>query len=223
MMPDPDRFDPAAPTLFLAAEGPEVWVGYSETGHWLRRIKKTGGAVEDLFPAVQEALGGQPVESVAQFLYTAGPGSLLGLRTASAAIRTWNVLFPAKGYFRMSGMVWTARRLQSLPELPPDFCLVAPARSGFWNILPATAGARPVLTDIRLEPEAVLLALPPPLFLLPHRTLKKLPRPDLTPVAEDYADLPANWGKDGIVEPGDGQLFVHETNDFTKWTPTRHR
>lgn len=216
-------FDPSLRTLFLAAEGPTVWVGFAEHSQWVRRIEKTGGAVEDFFPAVDEVLAGEPIDSVKQIVYTPGPGNLLGLRTLSAAIRTWALLFPEKGFFRMSGMVWTARRLLRQSNLAINFHLLAPARSGFWNVLHAQSNHLPSDSNLRLEPEEVVLTLAAPLYLLPHRTLKQLPRQDLIVVEEDYADLPGFWDQADLIHPASGELLLHETQDFQKWTPSRHR
>ena len=125
--------------LVVAAESGRIDAGVVRNGSWIARSGETGNAVEALAAVLSRVLGDAGVRppGLAAWIYSGGPGSLLGLRSLAMIMETWGALgCSADGILRLrfSGMVWTARHLIAARDLRA-FVLVSPWRKGAWNVL----------------------------------------------------------------------------------------
>lgn len=127
------------PTLHLDAASPAICVGLSmsddEKPCWIRVRDEAGVA---LFRAVETLLSEQrvPVADVETAIFCEGPGSLLGVRLAAMALRTWGSL-PRKKPLRVSGyrsLELIAATLLDRGEVGP-FHVIADGRRATWNVL----------------------------------------------------------------------------------------
>jgi len=192
--------------LVLDAASARVQVGWLKAGQndaWQASEAEAGTA---LFTAV-EAFG-RDLNDVEAFVYCDGPGSILGIRTAAAAIRAWSVLRerPVYGYGSLA-LVAAALGLT-------DTAVVADARRDLWHV-------QEVGQALRRVPVAEL----PARLVIPRgfRTWSK-PPPGLSEVPYDVpAMLTAARSLDLFHRTEAPDAFMHEQPSYVTWTPQIHR
>jgi len=141
--------------LVINVEGKRVDVALttprSRSGHTLdppsppnpSRFSKSleGNPVENLAPALRSVFEQAKISpgDIHCWIYSGGPGSLLGLRSLAMLLTTWEVAMRPElvRKFRFSGMVWAARELQA-QHPGQSFTLISPWRTNAWNVLHAT-------------------------------------------------------------------------------------
>ncbi len=191
--------------LVLDASSSNVQAGWltADGDRWASVTAEAGIGV---FRAVEQL--GIEVRAVGAFVLCDGPGSILGVRTAAAAIRTWCVLEP-KPVFAYHGLEALAAALGD-----PGLTLIADARRGTWHC----AGlGRPLARIATAElPDRIAMpagfrtwsALPGAVTIVPYALGQIIPR-----VLD--ADL---------CRPADApDAFLHEEPAYVQWTPKIHR
>jgi tRNA threonylcarbamoyladenosine biosynthesis protein TsaB len=194
------------PILLLDAASSRVQVGLCSGPEEMRWESSDEEAGIGLFRCI-EALE-VDLDSISAFAFCEGPGSVLGIRTAAMALRTWQVLRrrPVFGYFSLA--------LVSQGLALREASVIADARRGRWHrhrwqgalerVQPEALSGRLVM------PENFRHWTPPPpgLERVPYVLAELLPR------AID-ADLFR------AVETPDA--FLHEEPQYAIWTPGIHR
>jgi tRNA threonylcarbamoyladenosine biosynthesis protein TsaB len=194
--------------LLLDAASETIYVGLLKPGHpprWSARREEAGVG---LFRGLEDL--GADHGACGAFAFCEGPGSILGIRTAAVALRTWTVLAPRPS-FAYSSLALAATALDR-----PDVGLIADARRGRWHhhLLGGPWRRVPAaeLTGELAMPDGLRHWTPPPagtrtapydlprLFTLPAVTAADLFRPIAAPDA-----------------------FLHEEPDYAAWTPQVHR
>lgn len=192
--------------LVLDAASSRVQVGWlvkCEPEAWQSSDAEAGAA---LFTAI-EALG-HDVNTTGAFVYCEGPGSILGIRTAAAAIRAWSVLHdrPAYAYGSLA-LVATALRLTDQP-------VIADARRDLWHI--QVAGQ-----PLRRVPASEL----PARLVMPSgfRCWSTEP-PGVERVTYDVRSLLKVASDVDLLRRTDApEAFMHEPPKYVTWTPQIHR
>lgn len=196
-----------APLLLLDAASACIQVGWlgarAEEDRWAR---SEGEAGTGLFSALAE-LAGDPGDARA-FLFCDGPGSILGIRTAAMALRTWHVLAPRPMY----GYCSLALVAHALGD--PAARIIADARRETWHRF--TLGGRlervaaGELSGRLVMPEGFRHWSPPPagMTTTPYRL------PELL-AAASAADL--------FTPTEAPDAFLHEEPGYKTWTPQIHR
>lgn len=134
------------PYLLLDASGLKARVGVWGGGNWLAFRESEAGALEAIYAGVSAVLAEaqMPLGNMAAFIYVEGPGSVLGLRLAAMAIRTWQTDDAAKNQ-GVARQVWACRSLHLAAALAlaggvvPPFAVFTDARQGHWNLLKVTS------------------------------------------------------------------------------------
>jgi tRNA threonylcarbamoyladenosine biosynthesis protein TsaB len=197
-----------APLLLLDAASETIQVGCLSAQvapAWAARKEEAGVGI---FRCLEEL--GVDVATIRAFAFCEGPGSILGIRTAAMALRTWNVL-AARPSFAYSGLAVVAADLGR-----PDLGLIADARRGRWHHQTLGGAWRRVpaaeLTGDLATPEGFRHWAP-----LPAGTARvpyDLPRMFAVP-AVAAADL---------FRPVDApDAFLHAEPAYAAWTPQIHR
>jgi tRNA threonylcarbamoyladenosine biosynthesis protein TsaB len=195
-----------APLLFLDAASARVQVGLWQAngaGRWEACDEEAGiGVFRGL-----ERLGGR-VEDAGAFVFCAGPGSILGVRTVAMAIRAWTLLKP-RPVFAYSSLALVAHAVGR-----PEVGVIADARRDSWHHYQLGRGLRRVpaaeLGGELLQPENFRHWSP-----LPANTTA-------TPYA--VPELLARVGDAEIFDPTDApDAFLHEEPSYVTWTPQIHR
>jgi tRNA threonylcarbamoyladenosine biosynthesis protein TsaB len=195
-----------APLLLLDAASTRVQAGWLEAdggARWAESGEEAGIAV---FRCMEE-LGVDPRRPAA-FLFCEGPGSVLGVRVAAMAIRTWCA--------EASRPVYAYRSLALVAEAGdrPGAAVISDARRGHWHHCARGGPLRRLppadLNGALVMPEGFRhwAPLPPGTGLVPYRL------PDLLRRAAD-ADL--------FQETLEANAFLHEEPSYAAWTPTIHR
>lgn len=142
------------------------------------------------------------------FAFCEGPGSVLGIRTAAVALRTWHVLNPSP-MFAFQGLDVVARHLNR-----PELSVIADARRDTWHV--ARLGEA-----ITRMPSAGLtgeLAMP-----AGFRHWSKLPAAATT-VPYDVGAMLEATADQPLFRPVDSpDAFLHETPAYATWTPQVHQ
>ena len=182
-------------------------------------ISKMGEAGEKVFSAVTEILASAHIslESVDAFVFCDGPGSVLGIRTAAVALRTW-CLLRARPVYAYCSLAIVAHAL-ACKASRRDFAVIADARRDSWHQVAVDANGAisnlqriptSALTGALIMPEAFRhwTSLPASVETVPYALAALLP-----PLAD--ADL--------FYAAPEPDAFLHEEPVYKTWIPQVHR
>jgi tRNA threonylcarbamoyladenosine biosynthesis protein TsaB len=197
-----------SPLLLIDAASERIQAGLllaDGTRRWSSRKDEAGVGV---FQCLEEL--GVAIGSVRAFAHCEGPGSILGIRTTSMALRVWNVL-GARPLYSYVGLAVVAQAIGS-----PETAVIADARRGSWHCLRMGGTLRRVpaaeLGGELVTPEGFRHWDP-----LPAGTRS-------TPY--DLASLlsiPAVAAADLFRRTQDPDAFMHQEPSYAKWVPQIHR
>lgn len=194
------------PALVIDAASAEIQVGWLRADappawHTTREEAGTG-----VFAGVAQ-LGVDPGEAGC-FVFCDGPGSVLGIRTAAMALRTWHVLRP-RPVFAYSSLALVAH---AAGDAGTGY--IADARRDSWHHFQLGRGLRRVPTADLAGPLAMpenfrhWTPLPAALATVPYRV----------------AELLAQTADTDLLRATDApDAFLHEEPSYVTWTPQIHR
>lgn len=200
------------PLLVLDAASTRIQVGVLEgppaVWRWQSSSEEAGVG---LFTCLN-ALGFNPATAKG-FLFCEGPGSILGIRSAAAALRAWLVLAP-------DTPVWSYRSLDLALHSIDDTeaRVIADARRDSWHMAKRTAPMRRVPSSELGNSQHLYT---PENF----RSWSKLP-PGITaaPLPYDLQPLlPKILDVDLFLPAPEPDAFLHEEPSYATWTPQIHR
>lgn len=206
MIISPSEAVAAGPAVLVDCASAVVQVAALEPDGGVRWARSESEAGLGLFACLED-LSIEPLK-VGAWIYCRGPGSILGIRTAAMALRTWRVLRPAPVYAYFSlEVVARARGENRMP-------VIADARRDSWHVFTMDEGLRRVPSaDV-----AVACAMPEGFR---HWTK---PPPGTELVSYDLRDLlPRVWHERLLSPCGEPDAFLHEEPNYVTWTPRIHR
>ena len=197
-----------------------LWRLGSET-LWRQSEREAGVAIFECAAAVlAEARVG--IAELGALVFCEGPGSILSIRTAAMALRTWQAVggrpLPAFAY---RSLELVAHDLRAGGTSAP-FAVTVDARRGAWHWIEVAAGQPP--GPLQRVPAATLAAFPGNLFMpAGFRSWAQLPRPaEVVPYS-----LATLWPRQGAADllcPAPlPEAFLHEDPSYVTWTPQIHR
>lgn len=212
------------PALVIDASGNAVFVGLLHHQQWLASQRIETPALEGLFSAVDKVLtdARSSLDQVAAYIYSEGPGSVLGLRLCSMAIETWSRLYPQPAKrFAYNSLQLSAQLIRiDYPEAT-EALLVADWKKGAWNavkIRSGTIGSTEVVDDEALKTWSDAF------FHQPQRKGWQSPPSGATTVNYSPERLPEVLTGNALLRPTEGvELYSSGVNTFQKWTAERHR
>jgi len=203
-----------APLLLLDAASTRVQVALFDAqgaARWAVADEEAGVA---LFRGVESL--GVDLASVRGFAFCEGPGSILGIRTAAMALRTWTALAP-RPVFAFRSLELVAYELARHSPLE-NFSAIADARRGAWHCVEVHAGATGPLRRVTAA------ELAGPLFMPEHfRTWAVKPAETRTTSYDLATLLPRVAGADLFRATEAPDAFLHEDPSYQTWTPRIHR
>jgi tRNA threonylcarbamoyladenosine biosynthesis protein TsaB len=205
-MPSLNQIRAHFPALVIDAASAEIQVGWLRADtppvwHTTREEAGTG-----VFAGVAQ-LGVDP-GAAGCFVFCDGPGSVLGIRTAAMALRTWHVLRP-RPVFAYSSLALVAHAAGRA-----ETGYIADARRDSWHHYELGRGLRRVPTADLAGP----LAMPEN-----FRSWTPLPA-GLASVPYRVADLLAQTADADLLRATDApDAFLHEEPSYVTWTPQIHR
>jgi tRNA A37 threonylcarbamoyladenosine modification protein TsaB len=213
---------PTAPTLVIDGSGSTIFTGViGQNGKWLAQYEQVGAPLESLFPSVEVTLADAQLNfsDLRSFVYSEGPGSVLGLRLCAMAIETWSRLYPQSAhYFSYNSLQLTAALICiDRPELD-NVLLVSDWKKGAWNAVKINSGqAGPT----EVVDDTTIANWPGPLYHLPQR--KGWQKPPLNAEPLEYRPQRLVEVLDILTRTEGVKLYASGINVFQKWTPDRHR
>lgn len=212
------------PFLVLDAAMPTLSVGIWEKGRWRALETSDNGALETLTAMVRNCLCmcDCSLADIKGFLYCEGPGSLLSLRVAVMALRTWQSLATAPPpIYAYRSLELAARALLHIYEAGPDFAILAPARRRLWWHLPCRNGATAELREISSEKAHQLSS---PLYYLPQRKAWQAPPPHAAVMDYDLSRFAPLLDQPGLSHPAPSTpIFPADAPEYVKWQGNRHQ
>lgn len=198
-----------APLLLIDAASTRIqvalWQG-ADAVRWQTSDQEAGLAIFQSIEALNVELG-----AVAGFVFCDGPGSILGIRTAAMALRTWGALTPRP--------VWTYRSIELVAAAlnEPDTAVIADARRDRWHLAQLGQPLRRVPTA---ELPAGALATPEG-----FRAWSKLPAERaVRTVSYDLAALLPRVLDRDLFQPTEApEAFLLEEPSYVTWSPQIHR
>lgn len=224
-MPEPSPSEPPAPTLVIDTSCTPLFVGILDTsGNWLGYSKQDDAALEALFPAVDAALNTANCQlaDIRSFVYSEGPGSVLGLRLCAMAIETWSRLSsPQLPLYSYNSLQFCAQRLRTELGSKTDFLVVSDWKKNAWNAVHNTAG---ILSATDAIDTAQLNQYQAPVYHLPQRKGWQAPPENAQTIDYDPLQLAKLWQCHGFLRHTPTvELYNTGANTFQKWSADRHR
>jgi tRNA threonylcarbamoyladenosine biosynthesis protein TsaB len=203
-----------APLLLLDAASTRVQVGLFDAqgaARWAVADEEAGVA---LFRGVESL--GVDLASVRGFAFCEGPGSILGIRTAAMALRTWNALAP-RTVFAFRSLELVAYDLARRGPLE-NFSVIADARRGAWHCVEVHTGVTGALRRVTAAELAGGLFMPEN-----FRTWATKPAETQTTGYDLSTLLPRVAEADLFRATEAPDAFLHEDPSYLTWTPRIHR
>jgi tRNA threonylcarbamoyladenosine biosynthesis protein TsaB len=182
----------------------------------------TEAANAALFQCVDRVLGGRRIEEIEAFAFCEGPGSMLGIRTAAVALRTWTALragtVPVYAY---GSLDLVARDLACRGE-PGPFQVIADARRDSWHCVEVRAGG--AVQPLVRVPAGALAGRSGPLFSpAGFRTWAQPPRATQACAYDVAVLLAALVDQDCFHAVTAPDALLHEEPVYQTWTSGIHR
>jgi tRNA threonylcarbamoyladenosine biosynthesis protein TsaB len=203
-----------APLLLLDAASTRVQVALFSADGTARWTATDGEAGVALFRGVESL--GVDLAQVRAFAFCEGPGSILGIRTAAMALRTWNMLAP-RPLFAFRSLEIVAHDLVRRGSIE-NFSVIADARRKTWHCVGVRAGTIGPLQRVNAA------ELTGPLFMPENfRTWAALPAETRTTSYDLATLLPRVVEMDLFHATDEPDAFLHEDPSYQTWTPSIHR
>jgi tRNA threonylcarbamoyladenosine biosynthesis protein TsaB len=194
-------------------------VGVLSGGRWVGQGISPDGALEGLFGCVEAALAEAKLKlgDIRSFALCVGPGSILGIRIAALAVRSWSALEP-RPIFVWESLAALARSALVAGEQGP-FLVAAESRLKRWHALEVAADGS---LGVPFEAEAaelnssghrVLAASEVAVGVLISQV--QVPHP--------WSTLPALFAQPGFLREEHRPDALNVANDFATWSGERHR
>jgi tRNA threonylcarbamoyladenosine biosynthesis protein TsaB len=182
-------------------------------------LANTGEAGELVFALVGQLLERTNLSlgSVDAFVFCDGPGSVLGIRTAAVALRTWRVLHERPAY-AFCGLTVVANAL-SRTQGRRDFSVIADARRDSWHRVAVAADG--TISNLHRLPTAELSG--PLVMPEGFRHWTELPASTETAPYSLATLLPQLPDADLFYPAAEPDAFLHEEPVYKTWTPQVHR
>jgi tRNA threonylcarbamoyladenosine biosynthesis protein TsaB len=186
-----------------------LWTaGETEPPRW--RVSDTEAST-GLFECVDAVLreAGLRIADIGAFVFCEGPGSVLGIRTAAVALRSWRAVHSNATAYSYQSLDLVARAVNR-----PEVNIIADARRDTWHVMQPGRSLRRVpaaeLTGELIMPEH-------------FRHWTALPSA-VTTTGYDVATLLAALSDADLFRPSEQpDAFMHEDPSYVTWTPQVHQ
>lgn len=193
----------------LRRDGPAVW--HQSAG-------ESGQLIFELTEACLRETG-MKHSDVRAFIFCAGPGSMLGVRTVAMALRTWQTLQPRPAYAYHS-LVLLAHELVRT-SVPRPFTVIADARRDSWHAV--AVDHKGAVEPLRRVAQAALETVVAPLWQSDSFRAWSQPPQPVQNCAYDVAQIFARHAEaDLFTVAQTPDAFQHEAPEYKKWSAQMH-
>jgi tRNA threonylcarbamoyladenosine biosynthesis protein TsaB len=212
----------SAPEPCLVLDGSAragVRVGVLSGGRWVGQGVSTDGALEGLFGCVEAALAEAKLSlgDIRSFALCVGPGSVLGIRIAALAVRSWSALEP-RPIFVWESLAGIARSALVAGEKGP-FLVAAESRLKRWHALEVSVDGS---LGTPFEAEAAQLNSSGRRVLASSEAAPSVLTSHVA-VPHPWSSLPTFFTQPGFLREEPRPDALNVANDFATWSGERHR
>ncbi len=212
----------SAPEPCLVLDGSAragVRVGVLSGGRWVGQGVSPDGALEGLFGCVEAALAEAQLSlgDIRSFALCVGPGSVLGIRIAALAVRSWTALEP-RPIFVWESLAGIARSALAAGEKGP-FLVAAESRLKRWHALEVSADGS---LGVPFEAESAQLNSSGRRVLASSEAAAGVLTSHVA-VPHPWSALPTFFTQPGFLREEPRPDALNVANDFATWSGERHR
>ena len=196
-----------------------VRVGVLSGGRWVGQGLSPDGALEGLFGCVEVALAEAKLKlsDIRSFALCVGPGSVLGIRIAALAVRSWSALEP-RPIFIWESLAGIARSALTVGEQGP-FLVAVESRLKRWHALEVSTDGS---LGVPFEAEAAQLNSSGHRVLASSEAAAGVLTSHVA-VPHPWSALPTFFAQSGFLREELRPDALNVANDFATWSGERHR
>lgn len=224
----PTMIDPksiAYPLLLTDCSTPGLRAGILGPNGWLAYKHSEGETGSMLFLVVKQLLESTSLslKDLQSFAYCDGPGSTLGIRINSMALRTWNSLVDnPRPIYAYRSLVAAGIMIRSEMDEKGDFTVLSDLRKHSWNALQVRAESN--AGDIQVVSQEDIGDWPCPRYFIQQRIHSPGLPPESKAIRYDLEAIgPQASFLSNLSEVETPEVFQTTTTEFKKWSPSRHR
>ena len=194
-------------------------MGVLSGGRWVGQGLSPDGALEGLFGCVEVALAEAKLKlsDIRSFALCVGPGSVLGIRIAALAVRSWSALEP-RPIFIWESLAGIARSALTAGEKGP-FLVAVESRLKRWHALEVSADGS---LGAPFEAEAAQLNSSGHRVLASSEAAAGVLTSHVA-VPHPWSALPTFFAQSGFLREELRPDALNVANDFATWSGERHR
>ena len=194
-------------------------MGVLSGGRWVGQGLSPDGALEGLFGCVEVALAEAKLKlsDIRSFALCVGPGSVLGIRIAALAVRSWSALEP-RPIFVWESLAGIARSALTAGEKGP-FLVAVESRLKRWHALEVSADGS---LGAPFEAEASQLNSSGHRVLASSEAAAGVLTSHVA-VPHPWSALPTFFAQSGFLREELRPDALNVANDFATWSGERHR
>jgi tRNA threonylcarbamoyladenosine biosynthesis protein TsaB len=194
-------------------------VGVLSGGRWVGQALSPDGALEGLFGCVEVALAEAKLKlsDIRSFALCVGPGSVLGIRIAALAVRSWSALEP-RPIFVWESLAGIARSALTAGE-KGLFLVAVESRLKRWHALEVSADGS---LGAPFEAEAAQLNSSGHRVLASSEAAAGVLTSHVA-VPHPWSALPTFFAQSGFLREELRPDALNVANDFATWSGERHR
>ena len=194
-------------------------MGVLSGGRWVGQGLSPDGALEGLFGCVEVALAEAKLQlsDIRSFALCVGPGSVLGIRIAALAVRSWSALEP-RPIFVWESLAGIARSALTAGEKGP-FLVAVESRLKRWHALEVSADGS---LGVPFEAEAAQLNSSGHRVLASSEAAASVLTSHVA-VSHPWSALPTFFAQSGFLREELRPDALNVANDFATWSGERHR
>jgi tRNA A37 threonylcarbamoyladenosine modification protein TsaB len=210
-------------TLWLDTSTQDTSLALFENGESLSLQVQESNALDYLFETLHQVFNetGKNFGDLHSIHFCSGPGSSLGLRILTMALRTWKVTHP---HIRlMSGYTLPvyARLETSRKDAPDAFTLLAQHRKDTWYAVEASGES---VSEMNEYSDDDVQSMHGNIYHIRQRKFASQPPEKSRELQPNLTALPEILGDTKLFQPVDMPVVFPETSpSFRKWTPQRHK
>lgn len=210
-----DALPAGKPVLVMDAACPHVFVGLWQSGAWQATAAATEPALDALFGLVEHCLDETDchLREVSAFVYDEGPGSVLGIRVAAMALRTWQAMpeLNTKPVFAYRSLELLAAQITLVRSGP--FQIIADYRKDAWLSLLSQGGEIRTVADAELDSDQ-------PLYYLRQRKAWRQPPARAVEVTLNLLETPQLLCDEKLLRKTESPgVFAVQPVEYKRWQP----
>ncbi|HEY9156279.1 MAG TPA: peptidase M22 [Opitutaceae bacterium] len=210
-----------SPVLLIDSSSAVIQVGLWATGREAAWEISESEASFGVFSATEKLLQSAKLNlfAIDAFVFCAGPGSVLGVRTAAVAIRTWNAIRERR-VFGFSSLEVVAH-FEKQKRANQVFSVIADARRETWHEIKVDASG--TVSSLQRVPASSFAGAGARVMPAHFRHWAPVPASTETVPYRLSEMLPALNEVALFSENSDPDAFLHEAPAYLTWTPQIHR